>query len=498
MFSTFSSGVSGAVNYLWGSDPNEDNEMKTNANNNSDSLAISTRNRGVLSKSAASLPSRKNQTYSSYRHNQNSSNSNNNNNNNHNSKNSSGLRSHFKKKLSLGGSNSDEDKSGLKFKKSSKNSHNKDDTPLTMHYSYVSNQHRNSWHYYTNSNTIIERSLSPQAGNTETESKQNKQTQQAKTQNTMQTQTQGSVKNTKRSDLEPASRARGSAALLSSNSLRVLFETDVKRHRSNNNNNNNNINNNNNHSFGSFSGNGINSMSSINELSNNSSPRHSNYVHSHSQTYTHAKKSNCNSSDKKEAETFENDENSVVTDTSDPFQVSHSVFGGNDEFKDNESKLDGKSENLVLNYFDTLELTKLERREIEHLHNWVKQDKLSMKLAEELCIGDLVLSYFSHYSKTNPDAQGCWKRWIQYRNDNTILKDVNYERIREYIDTGVLGVGRLKNKRPVLIINSQYYDDSFGPEVCTKALLLLITSLLWDLKKDEFDYVALRRGISVC
>jgi len=130
------------------------------------------------------------------------------------------------------------------------------------------------------------------------------------------------------------------------------------------------------------------------------------------------------------------------------------------------------------------------------LHEWIIHDTLSNKMKEELCLGDMVTSYFSSFSRNNPDAKGCWKRWISYRNDSP-CKDVNFHRVKEFFATGFFNVGYDKENRPVFIINTKYYDDSFGPEITAKATILFVTSLLWNIRDNYFDMDALRKGVCI-
>ncbi|ETO12655.1 hypothetical protein RFI_24718 [Reticulomyxa filosa] len=156
----------------------------------------------------------------------------------------------------------------------------------------------------------------------------------------------------------------------------------------------------------------------------------------------------------------------------------------------------GNKNAVVIRYFDSLSLTTHERKELEELHEWIGRDTLSNKMKDELCLGDMILSCYSSYSKNNPDAKGCWKRWISYRDDSP-LKDVNFRRVREFFDTGLFNVAYDKESRPVFIINTKHYDDSFGPEITAKATILFITSLLWNVRQNSFDFDALRKGICV-
>ncbi|ETO32061.1 hypothetical protein RFI_05057 [Reticulomyxa filosa] len=165
-----------------------------------------------------------------------------------------------------------------------------------------------------------------------------------------------------------------------------------------------------------------------------------------------------------------------------------------------EKKTTDKEENnnnIMSQYLDTLTLESNEKEELMKLHEWIKSDALSNKLKDELCFADIILSYFSSFSPNNPDAVGCWKRWVMYRNDSP-LKDVNFSRVREFFDSGVYGVGYDKENRPILIINSKHYKDSFGPEITAKATILFVTSVLWNIRNNSYEFDALRKGFCIC
>ncbi|ETO00822.1 hypothetical protein RFI_36618, partial [Reticulomyxa filosa] len=138
-----------------------------------------------------------------------------------------------------------------------------------------------------------------------------------------------------------------------------------------------------------------------------------------------------------------------------------------------------------------------EKKALLELHEWVVNDSLSNKMKDELCFGEMIICYFSSFSRNNPDAKGCWKRWISYRDDSP-LKDVNFRRVREFFETGLFNVAYDKENRPVFVINTKHYDDSFGPEITAKASILFLTSLLWNIRDNSFDFDALRKGVCIC
>jgi len=150
-------------------------------------------------------------------------------------------------------------------------------------------------------------------------------------------------------------------------------------------------------------------------------------------------------------------------------------------------------------YLDSLCLTKEEKHGILTLCEWVKTEKLSIRQCEEMWMAEIVITYFSSLSPTNPDLYGCWRKWINFRIDHLDdgLYNVNPLRLRAFFETGIFSVGFDKQRRPVWFLNTEPYDDSFGVEVITKACILWVASLQWDLKKNEFDLFALRRGLSI-
>jgi len=152
-------------------------------------------------------------------------------------------------------------------------------------------------------------------------------------------------------------------------------------------------------------------------------------------------------------------------------------------------------------YLDSLSLSAEEKKGILSLCEWVKSDKVSGRLSGDLWMSELVISYFSSLSPTNPDMCGCWRRWAVYRADHasmdSALYNVSAAKLRAFLDTGVFSIGFDKERRPVWFVNTEHFDDSFGADVVTKALTLFAASLHWDLRKNELDLLALRRGICV-
>eukprot|EP00484_Ammonia_sp_Unknown_P028167 CAMPEP_0197024712 /NCGR_PEP_ID=MMETSP1384-20130603/5214_1 /TAXON_ID=29189 /ORGANISM="Ammonia sp." /LENGTH=424 /DNA_ID=CAMNT_0042453141 /DNA_START=75 /DNA_END=1349 /DNA_ORIENTATION=+ len=154
--------------------------------------------------------------------------------------------------------------------------------------------------------------------------------------------------------------------------------------------------------------------------------------------------------------------------------------------------------NDLSDYLDSLNLSKDEKKGILTLCEWVKSERLSIKLCDDMWMADVVMAYFSSLSPTNPDLYACWKRWVTYRNDHVLANDnVNTQRVKQLFDSGIFSIGFDNQRRPVWFINTEFYDDSFGVDVFSKACVLWISSLLFDLKKNEYDLFALRRGVSV-
>lgn len=152
-------------------------------------------------------------------------------------------------------------------------------------------------------------------------------------------------------------------------------------------------------------------------------------------------------------------------------------------------------------YLDSLNLTQQEKAGILKLCEWLKTEKLSIKLCEEMWMAEIIISYFASLSPTNPDLYGTWRRWISYRSDHLEdgLYNVNPAKLKAFFETGIFSIGFDKQRRPVWFVNSEGYDESaFGMEVITKACILWVASMQWDLAKNEYDLFALRRGLSVC
>jgi hypothetical protein len=142
-------------------------------------------------------------------------------------------------------------------------------------------------------------------------------------------------------------------------------------------------------------------------------------------------------------------------------------------------------------------ITEKERAELIEFHGWISADRASQKqLTEEICLADVIFSYYSSFSPTNPDLHSCWRRWLQYKFDNP-YKDLNFHRVLEYLQSGILNICFDRDGRPIIIVSTKNYDSTFGPEITAKGTALVFISMLYNLKTNEFDFNALRRGMSI-
>jgi len=80
---------------------------------------------------------------------------------------------------------------------------------------------------------------------------------------------------------------------------------------------------------------------------------------------------------------------------------------------------------------------------------------------------------------------------------DSALYNVSAAKLKAFLDTGVFSIGFDCERRPVWFTNTEHYDESFGADVVAKASALFAASLHWDLRKNELDLLALRRGICV-
>jgi len=149
-------------------------------------------------------------------------------------------------------------------------------------------------------------------------------------------------------------------------------------------------------------------------------------------------------------------------------------------------------------WLDSMNLSTEEKKGVLSLCEWIKTEKMSPKLCHEMWMVDVVTSYFSSLSPTNPDLHCCYKRWIQYRHDNSLIgENINAAKLKQFFDTGIFSIGFDNERRPVWFINTEFYDESFGVDIITKACVLWVSSLQFDIAKNEFDTFCLRRGLSV-
>ena len=157
----------------------------------------------------------------------------------------------------------------------------------------------------------------------------------------------------------------------------------------------------------------------------------------------------------------------------------------------------------VLEYFNSLEgTTRVEKEGLKKLYLYVKNDKLTYKIIKniknyKLCCDDLILSYYSSLSPTNPDIIGCWQRWTEYLDKNP-FNDANISNVRDIISTKFWNIGHDKNKKPVWFVSTEHYDDTYSSEDVNLASILFIKSMFCDKEKNTFDIVSLRQGCDVC
>lgn len=239
---------------------------------------------------------------------------------------------------------------------------------------------------------------------------------------------------------------------------------------SGNNDNNNNNNNNNNH----------------NHNHNHHHHHHHNHHHRHHHNHNHNNDNN-------------NNNNGKALLPIDSIQI---LFMQNNADNDQKSLENSKETNdnkcncLLQQYFETLNVTDEEREGLNKLLEHIYNDKESLLMCKELTISDMILSYFSSYSVNNPEPAQCWQRWVKFRRE-TPFNNINMDEVKKFLNSGVYSVGFDKQKRPIWFVNTQCYSDDYSPEVVTKSSLIMLTSLLWDMKRNQFDFIALRNGICV-
>ena len=151
-------------------------------------------------------------------------------------------------------------------------------------------------------------------------------------------------------------------------------------------------------------------------------------------------------------------------------------------------------------FLASLHLSTHERNEILSLCEWIKSEKLSIKICQNIKIGEIILSYFSALSPTNPSMIGCFKRWVHFRSKYDDIYDDygdDAQKLRALFDSGVFSIGFDNEERPVCFINTEFYNDAFEKKIIRKACILLVFSLSWNMKQNKFDTIALRKGICV-
>eukprot|EP00485_Elphidium_margaritaceum_P024429 CAMPEP_0202713954 /NCGR_PEP_ID=MMETSP1385-20130828/62004_1 /ASSEMBLY_ACC=CAM_ASM_000861 /TAXON_ID=933848 /ORGANISM="Elphidium margaritaceum" /LENGTH=341 /DNA_ID=CAMNT_0049374511 /DNA_START=26 /DNA_END=1051 /DNA_ORIENTATION=- len=118
--------------------------------------------------------------------------------------------------------------------------------------------------------------------------------------------------------------------------------------------------------------------------------------------------------------------------------------------------------------------------------------------SEELFIAEIIMSYFSSYSETNPDAIGCWDRWLKYRLNKDIsqsLKTVSHEQLQKFYGTQSNAVGFARNNKLIWFTSTENYDGYIDNDTQRKGMILLLTSFYWNRKNDKLDLNVLRGGI---
>ncbi|ETO08262.1 hypothetical protein RFI_29127 [Reticulomyxa filosa] len=72
-----------------------------------------------------------------------------------------------------------------------------------------------------------------------------------------------------------------------------------------------------------------------------------------------------------------------------------------------------------------------------------------------------------------------------------------HERIKSDALSNKLKDELYKENRLMLIINYKHYKDSFGPEITAKATILFVTSVLWNVRNNSYEFDALRKGFCI-
>ena len=108
----------------------------------------------------------------------------------------------------------------------------------------------------------------------------------------------------------------------------------------------------------------------------------------------------------------------------------------------------------------------------------------------KMMIGEVILSYFASVSPTNPDAFGCWDRWLQYRLIEDIhakLNSVDSKSLTKWFSPGGNAIAYDNDGKIVCCILSKHYDGYLDDDTQRKAVILLLMSFFWDLSSDQMD-----------
>ena len=121
-------------------------------------------------------------------------------------------------------------------------------------------------------------------------------------------------------------------------------------------------------------------------------------------------------------------------------------------------------------------------------------------LYERMKVGEVILSYFASLSPTNPDAFGCWHRWVVYLLDATMTAKlapdaVSDSKLAAFYATQGSQVGFDRQGRFIWFVSTKHYDGDIDDDTQRKAVVLMLLSFFWDWKRDAMDLGVLRSGI---
>eukprot|EP01083_Nonionella_stella_P083898 232057_1 len=148
------------------------------------------------------------------------------------------------------------------------------------------------------------------------------------------------------------------------------------------------------------------------------------------------------------------------------------------------------------------DLTDKERTEIYELFSKIHllgvTTKSKLTVYSELKIGFIILSYFASLSATNPNAFGCWNRWVTYRRRKDIrigLQNVKAENLEKFYATKSNEFGYDNKGRLIWFVSTKDYDGFIDDDTQRKGYMSLLMSFLWDIKTNTFDLKTLRGGV---